>query len=332
MSQVNNVFRRIIFLVSLLFLMGCQPPQKIPPTDKVTVHLKWVHQAQFAGFYVAQEEGYYAEENIDVSFLEGGPGINIVERVHAGEADFGVTSPEQIMFEQYHGHPVTAIATTYRRNPFVLVTLSSSNIKHPEDLIGKKLAIGNIDGVMQVEAMLENLNLDSSQITILPYQFDLAPFYAGEIDVVPAFAAGSLILMQQERQDFNLIWPADYGIHIYSDTIITNEHILSSNPDLVTRFLRATLRGHRKAVEDAETAVSASLKYTGDVDPNVQTQMVAASQPLIHTGEDQIGWMRPEIWDEMHALLLEQGFLPEPIQVEDVYTLSFLKSVYGDSP
>ena len=332
MSQVNKVFRRIIFLVSLLFLMGCQPPQKTPPTDKVTVHLKWVHQAQFAGFYVAQEEGYYAEENIDVSFLEGGPGINIVERVHAGEADFGVTSPEQIMFEQYHGHPVTAIATTYRRNPFVLVTLSSSNIKHPEDLIGKKLAIGNIDGVMQVEAMLENLNLDSSQITILPYQFDLAPFYAGEIDVVPAFAAGSLILMQQERQDFNLIWPADYGIHIYSDTIITNEHILSSNPDLVTRFLRATLRGHRKAVEDAETAVSASLKYTGDVDPNVQTQMVAASQPLIHTGEDQIGWMQPEIWDEMHALLLEQGFLPEPIQVEDVYTLSFLKSVYGDSP
>jgi NitT/TauT family transport system substrate-binding protein len=332
MRKPTNFFHRIGLLTVIFFLIGCQSPPNSPPTDQVTVQLKWVHQAQFAGFYVAQEAGYYAEENINVSFLEGGPGINILERVHAGEVDFGVSAPEQIMFEHYHGHPTRAIATTYRRNPFVLVTLSSSNIRHPKDLIGKTLAIGNIDGALQVEAMLENLNLDSSQIDVLPYQFDLAPFYEGEIDVVPAFAAGSLILMQQERQDFNLIWPGDYGIHMYSDTIVANNEILSSNPDLVTRFLRATLRGHRKAVEDAETAVSASLKYTGDVDPNVQSQMVAASQPLIHTGEDQIGWMRPEIWTEMHALLLEQVFLPEPINVEDLYTLTFLEAVYGKTP
>ena len=325
-------FGVLLIFLCILLIIGCQPQQTSPPPDEIIVQLKWVHQAQFAGFYVAQEEGYYAKENIKVSFLEGGPGIDIIGRVYNEEVDFGVSTPEQILLNHSLGKGTIAIGTTYRRNPFVLVSLASSGIKHPRDLLGKKIAIGNIDGHIQLEAMMERLNLDMSQVNIIPYAFDLTPFYNGEVDVVPAFAAGSFINLRQERQDFNLIWPSDYGIHMYSDTIITNEHLLTTNPDLVTRFLRATLRGHRKVVEDTETAVSASLKYAHTADPDIQAQMVAASLPLIHTGEDQIGWMRPEIWVAMHDLLFKQGFLSEPVNVEDAYTLQFLEAVYGQNP
>lgn len=318
-----------IFFIAII-IISCRQPQSPPPNDRVTVGLKWVHQAQFAGFYVAQELGYYAEENIEVTFVEGGPGIDVIEQVHLAKADFGITTPENILLYHSQGKPMVAIATTYRRNPYVLVALEASGIRKPQDLPGKTVAIGNIEGRIQVETMLDNIGVDISEITIVPYDFDLTSFYHGEIDVVPAFAAGSLNILKQERDDLALIWPGDYGVHMYSDTIFATESFLAANSDLTTRFLRATLRGHRTAVENPETAVSASLKYAREADPTLQQEMVLASIPLIHTGEDQIGWMRPNLWLEMHDTLVEHHCLPQPIDVQSVYTLEYLINIYGD--
>ena len=298
--------------------------------DEVTVQLKWIHQAQFAGFYLAEAEGFYEEEGISVTFLRGGIGIDIVDALLSGAAQFSVIGADSILVSVGEGTPITAVSTIYRINPFILVTFADSGIVTPYDFVGKTVtATSGYDNV-QYEAMLHNLGIDPSLIHAVPYEYDNGPFIRGEVDVTISFAAGSLLGLRKDVGDrpINLIWPDDYGVHFYSDTITVADSLLEENPDLILRFLRATLRGHRHALIDPEAAVDATMAYAEVQDRTLQTDMLDASIPLIHTGEDELGWMRPDRWQDMYDTLLEQGFFPSPFPVEDAYTLQFLEAIY----
>ena len=98
-TPYSQLLSLIILAAALtLLLAGCGAPiETTPEPTNVNVQLKWLHQAQFAGFYVAQAQGLYAQEGLAVNFLEGGPGIDIAERVLSGEADFGVIAPEKLL-------------------------------------------------------------------------------------------------------------------------------------------------------------------------------------------------------------------------------------------
>lgn len=321
----------LLLSVLILALTACKT-QENPSPDQVSVQLKWIHQAQFAGFYAAETQGYYADENLAVTFVPGGVGVDIFEGVTNGDVQFSVVGADSLIAKRAEGLPVTAIASIYRVNPFLLVAFTDSGITSPRDFVGHTVALSLGYDEAQFQAMLNTLNIDSSLINIVPYTYDNAPFLEGEVDVTVSFAAGSLITLYETTGDrsLTLIWPGDYGVHFYSDTIIVNEAYLDSNPDLILRFLRASLKGHRYAIENPEAAIDATLQYAEIQDRDLQTAMFEASIPLIHTGEDHIGWMRPEVWDEMHDTLLTQGFIQEPLDLEKVYTLEFLERIYED--
>ncbi|MBU4258475.1 MAG: ABC transporter substrate-binding protein [Desulfobacteraceae bacterium] len=330
-----------LLFLAIFLLAACGPQEVKKPPDKVSVQLKWVHQAQSAGFYLAQEKGYYAEENIAATFLEGGPGIDNIEKVVTGGADFGVEAPMGILLRRSQGKPVVAIAAIYQRNPTVFVSLADSGITRPPDFLGRTVAVSDVEGRVLLKtmmkrygkiyfkAMMEKLDLDIHQVTIVPYQYDFSAFYSGEADVTEAYANGGLIRIRQKGYNVNLIWPGDYGVHVYGDTLITTDEMIAENPDLVTRFLRATLRGWREAIEDPEAAVAITMKYAREKDSELQTRMMDASVPLIHTGEDQIGWMRAGVWERTHQLLLEEELLTGPVDPDKAYTMEFLQRIYG---
>ena len=97
-KKIKTGVRILALLLLAVPLLTACPSQKVEkPPDKVTLQLAWVHQAQFAGFYLAQERGYYAKENIKVALIEGGPGIDVIEKVVTGQADFGVDAPMAIL-------------------------------------------------------------------------------------------------------------------------------------------------------------------------------------------------------------------------------------------
>lgn len=299
----------------------------------ITVQLKWIHQGQFAGFYVAESEGFYAEEDIEVAFLPAGVGIDVFDTVLSGNATFGVAGADSIIVERANGQPVVAIATIYRINPFVLVAFADSGIDSPHDFAGRTVMVSDSYGdVIQLNAMLSKVDVDPESVNTVPYTYDHSAFLKGEIDVMNSFAAGGLLTLKTETEgrELNLIWPGDYGVRVYADTIFATDELINNNSDLVLRFLRATLRGHRYAVENPDIALAASMQYADVQDENIQASMIQASNPLIHTGEDEIGWMKPEIWQSMYELLQEQGFVAESIAIEDVYTLRFLQAIYQE--
>jgi len=331
MRKITSV--SVGLLLSGLLLLGCGPsqPKKVP--DEVKLQLKWVHQAQFAGFYMAQEKGYYAKENIKVTFLEGGQGIDIAQRVLSGQADFGVLTPEFIFAKRSHGEQLTAISAIYRRSAVVFVAMADSGIVRPSDFIGKTVATRDPGGSqkdfeLQFYAMMKRLGLAVSKVKIVPHDPAYAAFYNGEVKVTPCYSTGGLIKIRQKGLKLNLIWPSDYGVHFYSDTLATTDRMISEKPDLVTRFLRATLKGWQDAIEDYRQAVTVTLKYAQIKDPEFQTAMMEAMLPLVHTGEDQVGWMKSEVWQGMYQILLEQRLLARPFEVTQAYILRFLKEIY----
>jgi NitT/TauT family transport system substrate-binding protein len=89
------------------------------------------------------------------------------------------------------------------------------------------------------------------------------------------------------------------------------------------------LNGWQDAVEDYRQAVTVSLKYAQIKDPDFQTAMMEAMLPLVHTGEDQIGWMKDEVWKGMYQVLLEQRLLAKPFDVSQAYTPRFLNEIHG---
>lgn len=321
-------------ILSGLLLLDCGVSQPPKPPDEVKLQLKWLHQAQFAGFYMAHEKGYYAKENIKIKFLEGGQGLDMAQRVLSGQADFGVLTPEFIFTTRSQGAPLKAIASIYRRSAVVFVAMANSGIVRPSDFIGKTVATGdsggNEDFNLQFYAMMNRLGLAASKVKVVPYDPAYTAFYNGKVAVTPCYSTGGLIRIRQKGLKLNLIWPSDYGIHFYSDTLAATDRLISENPDLVTRFLRATLRGWQDAIEDYRQAVTVTLKYAEIKDSQLQTAMMEAMLPLVHTGEDQVGWMKPEVWQGMYQILLEQRLLARPIDLNEAYTLRFLKEIYGE--
>ena len=205
-------------------------------------------------------------ENINVTFLEGGPGIDLAQSVLSGKAHFGVMAPEDILFQRSQGKPLTAIAAIYRHSAVVFAALADSGIVRPSDFIGKTVASGNASGAarefeLQFYALMKQLGIDISRVRITPYDPEYTAFSKGEIDVTPAFSTGGVIRMRQKGLKLNLIWPSDYGIQFYSDTLVTTDSLIEQHPDLVVRFLRATLKGWQDAVEDYPKAVDVTLKY-----------------------------------------------------------------------
>ena len=334
----NKVMRRIacsVWILALLItVVACERQQETKALDEVTVQLKWVHQAQFAGMYVAQEKGYYAQEGIQVNFLEGGQGVDIADAVISGKAQFGVVAPEDVLISRSRGAPLQAIAAIYRRSAVVFVAMADSHITRPQDFPGKTVAPGGEGGAVrdfefQFYALVRKLGLDLSKIKVVPYDSKYTAFIKGDVDVTAAFSTGGLIFLRQEGLKLNLIWPSDYGIHFYSDTLVTTDETIKEKSGLVTRFLRATLQGWQDAIQNYEEAVAITLQYARVKDPQFQTAMMESLLPLVHTGEDRIGWMKPEVWQGMYDILLEEKILTAPFEVSQAYTMRFLEDVYG---
>jgi NitT/TauT family transport system substrate-binding protein len=331
MKRMAHMFWAAALLVAAL---ACEPQSEKRVLDEVTVQLKWVHQAQFAGLYVAQEKGHYAREGIKVNFLEGGAGIDNVEALTSGRAQFAVTTPEDALISRSRGVPLKAIAAIYRRSAVVFLARADSRITRPRDFLGKTVAAGNTGGAnrdfeFQLIAMIKKLGLSISQIGVVPYDPRYTAFIDGGVDVTAAFSTAGLILLRQKGLKLNLIWPGDYGIHFYSDSLVTTDDMIREKPDLVLRFLRATLKGWQEAVGNLPEAVAVTLEYARVKDPQFQTAMMESLMPLVHTGEDRIGWMKPAVWKGMVDVLLDQQILDAPFDVSQAYTMRFLAEMYG---
>lgn len=234
-----------IVLIILAVLFGV-PFNKAIAVDRVTVQLNWFHQAQFAGFYAADQLGFYTAEGLEVSLLPlSEPNADVITPVIDGTADFGLNPGTALVTARSQGQPVTAIAAIYRRHPLVFITLAGSGIARPHDFPGHTMrALPPTGGAaIAFQAMMARLVLDPDSVRPVETGFDLSPFFASEVDIWPGFITNEVLVAREQGYQVNVILPEAYGVHTYGDTLFATEQLIRDNPDLVLRFLRATLRG-----------------------------------------------------------------------------------------
>ena len=319
-------------LLIVTVFIGCERGKEEDSLDAVRVQLGWTHQAEWGGFYAADKNGYYAEERLAVELLpRPSPTTNTIALVMDGAADFGTTNAIALILACSQGHSLTAIAAIYRRDPWVFMTLPGSGIKRPQDFPGHTINTLNPAGSGLVfRAMMNKLGLDPDSVRQVETGFDLMPFYLAEVDIWAGFLTNEVLSAREQGYPVHVILPDYYGIHLYGMVLIAGESLIEKNPDLVLRFLRATLRGWRWAVENPEQAARLSLSYDPELDLEHEIALSEASIPLIHTGEDQIGWMNEKVWQNTHDMLLGQGILKEPLDMGRVHTMEFLLNIYQE--
>jgi len=318
-----------IFIIIAVVIVGAilltQSNKQSSELEKVSIRLKWLNQAQFAGFYYADKAGYYKDEGLDVTLNAGGVDFPAVQMVAGGSDHFGITGADQILLAREKEIPIVALAVIYRKSPFVLFSLKESGIDTPQELVGKKVGVklgGNEE--LTYRALLKNAGVDSTRVEEIPVKFDITPLLTKQIDVWPGYAINEPITAEEQGHPVNLIWPSDYGVNLYADTLFTSEEMIRTKPDVVRKVVEATVKGWEEALENPEQAVIYTLQYSDKLTREHETKMMNASIPLVKPDSNPVGFMDRAVWVAMQDLLLKQGFMKQVVDIDKAFTTEFL--------
>jgi NitT/TauT family transport system substrate-binding protein len=323
--------RLAMLTATVLCGMGGAAAWAADDATPVTLQLLWTHQAYFGGYYVADKQGFYAKEGLRVGFLEGGPNADLISPVLDGRAQFGVAAAAELLIARERGQPVRAIATIFRRGPTAYVAKAGSGIARPVDFVGRTVRVSTVD-TANFLAMMSRAGVRRDQYTMVSLPSDVAVFASGAADVWSVYVNNFAVTLEQAGFKLTYIYPDDYGIHFYADTVFAGEQLIADRPDLVLRFLRASLKGWAIAVEQPRLVGGLVRSYDAKADSTLETKKMEATQTLVNTGEDQIGWMTEEGWTKMAGILEEQGLLAESQKARDAFTMTFLRQIYGAEP
>jgi len=247
-----------------------------------------------------------------------------MDAVVEGKAAFGVKSASEIIQARAEGLPVRAFAVIYQDSPLSCYSLKESGITKPQDFVGKTVGLKPGQITLAYLVMLNKLGIDRSAITEVEIGYGVDELINGTTDVSTGFSINEPHQAIEAGYDVNIMLFADYGVKVYDDVLFATEETIDNNPELVGRFLRATLEGWRYAIENEEDAVDIVLKYATDRSRSHETYMLRQSIPLIHTGGSPIGWMERERWSYTHDVLLEAGAIEKEVDIDEAFTMQFL--------
>ena len=225
-------------------------PLRARASTPFTMQAAWINDAEFAGYFIGIDEGYYAAEGLDLTYLSGGPDVIPESTIIAGRADLALTPPDttiKAIVEQ--GAPFKIIGAQYQKNPIGIVSLASNPINEPRDLIGKTLAVPPVN-VISVNAMLALNGIDPGQVNIVPYAYDPTPLIRGEIDASLDFTTNVPYTISQQGVEATSFLLYDFGFTIYNDTVVVTEETLTSKRAELVAWLRASRKGWEANFKD----------------------------------------------------------------------------------
>lgn len=247
---VNILLCLILFLTSSIGFSATA--ENYPAQEKVSLQLKWFHQFQFAGYYAAKEQGYYAQEGLDVEIRERSGDKDAVKQVVSGEVDFAV-GDSGILTYYAKGEPIIALAAIFQHNPLVFIAKQSSGILSPYEMRGKKIMLDTVGaGSASLRAILAEANLDEKSYTTVKQSFRNDDLIENKFDVMLAYLSDQPFYFQKKKIRVNIINPQSFGIDFYGDILFTSQEELAKHPGRAEKFRRATLKGWQYALDHPE--------------------------------------------------------------------------------
>jgi NitT/TauT family transport system substrate-binding protein len=301
--------------------------------DKIRLQIKWVPQAQFAGYFVAQDKGYYADENLDVQIIPGGPDIVSEQQVANGQADFGVDWVASFLAFRDKGLPLIDVAQVYQSSGLMLISKKSANIVTPQDLKGKDVGVWYGGNEFEFLALMDKIGYNPDKdMNVIKQGFTMDPFLSGQMPVASAMTYNEYQIVLESGvnpDDLNIIRYNDEGVGMLEDNLFTTQDMVNTNPDLVQRFVRASMKGWQDAVSDQPNAVNTVMKYVepGSTTADHQTRMMSeVAKLLLAPGmtNDQIGIMDAGRFQTTADIAYKFHVIDTPADPAQSYTNQFV--------
>ncbi|RZL67823.1 MAG: nitrate ABC transporter substrate-binding protein [Variovorax sp.] len=234
------------------------------PADKVTLMLNWYLYSEHAPFFLGKERNFYADEGIDLEIQEGRGSAVTAQAVAAKSATFGYIDVTTMMKAAAKGAPLKSTGVLFQVSPMSVMGFSEKNIKTPKDIVGKTVAVTPGDSMSQMWPLFlkaNNITADQVKIVSGDGQTKLNAVMNGQADLLLGYVMDQAIKLQDATgKPVTPIRFADSGVNQISSGIITNKNLLTENPDLVKRFMRASTKAAEAAEKSPEAAVDAMLK------------------------------------------------------------------------
>jgi len=321
-----------LVLLALTLLAACapQPTATAEPSPTPLVHIKlpmgYIPNVQYAPFYVADDRGYYRDAGIEVEF-DYSFETDGVQLVGANTLQFSLASGEQVLLARAQGLPVVYVMAFYQKYPISVISRADLGIRTPQDLRGKKIGLPGLFGANYVglRALLFSAGVKESEVTLDSIGFTQVEALAtGQDDAVVGYAANEPVVLHYKGYQLNEIRVADY-VQLASNGILTNETTIAQNPELVRRFVAATLKGIEDTINDPDAAYETCKKYVenlAQVDPIVQKQVLGTSIEMWRA--PVLGYSDPAAWENMQKVLLDMKLYPEAVDLGKSFTNEFL--------
>lgn len=285
----------------------------------VTLVLKWVPQAQFAGYFIALDKGYYRQEGLNVTIKPGGPDIAPEQVVAGGAAQFGIDWLSALLVAREKGLPLVNIAQIFQASGMRLIAFKSSHINSISQFRGKRVGVWFSGNEYQFMALMAKYHMypPRKYMTVVSQPFVMDPFLNHQLDVAHAQTYNELgvVLEHGIKRSQLRIW--DYnklGVSILEDGIFSTSSYLRSHRDVAVRFLRASIKGWNYAVHHQTEAGQISFRHapSGTTTLHHQTYMAQQVAKLIEYGpglSHPIGYMDPALYHRTWSTLRQQGVL-----------------------
>ncbi|WP_138469075.1 ABC transporter substrate-binding protein [Poseidonocella sp. HB161398] len=264
----------------------------------VRLQLSWLHSVQFGGSYIALDQGYWAEEDLDVSLLPGGPNAPVEPPVVAGTALVGISAADYTAAAVGQGAPFKIIGVAMQKNPFAIASLPGNPVETPADLPGKRIGMA-LANMPVLEALCGINGIDVSEIEVVPTQYDAAPLVQGQVDCLLCWATDLPVAMEIRGVGNVVMLLADHGYAVHSQTYIATEDSLAARRKELVALMKGEIRGWTDYHADPGAAAALTMRMFPDagLDPQVQALQAERQVPLMFselTDANGFGWFTEE--------------------------------------
>ena len=295
------------------------------PLAQVTFLPQWIPQAQFAGYMMAFEKGFYKDAGLDVKILRGGPTNPPLEALESGQATFCTSWVSTAVKKRSSGTRLVNLAQIVQRSALMLIVKKSSGINTLEDLNGRRVGLWQGDFRIQPLAMFKIHHLNVIEI---PMYSSINLFLKGGVDAISAMWYNeyhTILNSGFDANELNTFFFSDYGLNFPEDGIYCLEKTLNENPKVCESFVQASLKGWVYALEQPDETLNVVMNNTHAAHTGTnrahQMWMLARMKDLIFPGGDRtdLGKLDQKQYLLVTDTLQSLGFVEDHVRFEDFY-------------
>lgn len=285
--------------------------------EQVVLQLKWKHQFQFAGFYMAKEKGYFEQAGLNVEIKEVQTDKNTLEILTNGDADYAVVDPG-VLIPIANGAPIKIIAAIFQHSPLALIVRDEAAITRLSDLRGKRIMM--VPGLnADIEAALAKAGVSPSDFIRQQISFDINDLVNGNTDAFAGYITDQPHQLEMMGVRYRVFHPKDEGIDFYGDILVTTEMEATSNQDRVVSFKEASMLGWEYALTHIDETIDLiQSKYNSQNLPRKQLLFEALKTKEMILGDVVApGYMSDRRWEKITATYQKFNLIPANFSVTD---------------